>query len=185
MQERLVSTRSLRCGRAIAALLLFVLAPAFQPAQAQEQAQNSMTNAGQFEGENGSVLFFATDNTQKLTGLDLRTQNSDEHYQFNGTYKDLQVFFSTADDWREFVSLWEKARSSREATNTDGVFFDGATGRTLLAVDKERNGDIWFTMSANPDANNIPRDTSFFTLTPKDFAAFGKTVKKITVYFGK
>lgn len=155
-------------------------------------ALRSPFNSTQLDSDDGkSALFIATRNTaeanrQKFAALAVKYRHLDDHNHFDGSYDVLAVDF-TADDWRKFVSLWQKARSEPRYADRDsliGGYFDKADD-TRLSVWASSDGNIVCTMAGNPDAHNQPRDTAYFILPSKDFDAFDGAVKKVSAYFGK
>lgn len=180
---------------AILALLIF--ASASHGATAQETAQNNYTIPGKFYNSDGTaVIYFlimkpTKGNAQKSAGLGMQYQHVDDHYHFDGTYTKLLVGFYAAADWQKFASLWKKARAAPRPAEDDytdtaaGSYFD-ADDHTLVSVGPNSDGTISFTMAGNPnEQNNTPRDINIFSLSPKDFHAFDRAVKKVSAYFGK
>ncbi len=121
------------------------------------------------------------DAPQKGAALGIKYQHSDENYRFDGTYLVLTATFVTSEEWQKFVAIWEKARAAQGETDAGDYF----AGGTLLSVSMGSDGDISFTMAANPNANNVPQDMYVFFLQRKDFAAFDASVKKVSAYFAQ
>lgn len=81
-----------------------------------------------------------------------------------------------AGEWHSFVELWDKARGAPSATwQTIGAFKEtGTDDATSLSV--ATGPGVQFTITG--------RKGSFtFVLSPRDYAAFDKTVKRMTIWF--
>lgn len=81
-----------------------------------------------------------------------------------------------SDEWHSFVELWDKARHSKSATwQTVGTFKENGTDdATSLSV--AAGPGVQFTV--------VGKKGSFtFVLSPRDYAAFDSTVKRMTVWF--
>ncbi|MDE2133097.1 MAG: hypothetical protein KGM97_04530 [Alphaproteobacteria bacterium] len=161
-------------------LLLLMLAGA--GAQAADDGGGTVIVT--FSGSEGSVLGImeigpTAADPQKAAGLGIKYEHTDEHYKFDGTYLALTAVFMSGEDWQKFVAMWAKARDAQGKTDAGEYFADS----TLLSVGMESNGSITFTMAANPDANNVPKDMYVFFLQPKDFGAFDEGVKKVSAFF--
>lgn len=188
----------------ILALLIFAFGS--QGATAEEPAQDDFTSPGQFYNTDGNAAIFfviaklTDDNPQKSAGPGMKYQHLDDNFHFDGTYTTLVTGFYSAGDWQKFVSLWKKALAApraAEGADTDiGDYFD-EPDKTLLSVATDRDGEISFTMGANPNENNVPQDIYSFSLSlslslarararaPKDVHAFDRAMKKVSAYFGK
>ena len=81
-----------------------------------------------------------------------------------------------ADEWHSFVELWDKARHTKSATwQTVGTFKEtGTDDPTSLSV--AAGPGVQFML--------VGKKGSFtFVLSPRDYAAFDSTVKRMTVWF--
>lgn len=80
------------------------------------------------------------------------------------------------DEWHSFVELWSKARHTPSATwQTIGTFKEtGTDDATLLSV--AAGPGVQFTI--------IGKKGSFaFALSPRDYAAFDATLRRMTIWF--
>jgi len=81
-----------------------------------------------------------------------------------------------ADEWHSFVELWDRSRRVPSATwQMIGTFKEtGTDDATSLSV--ATGPGVQFTIAGKPG--------SFaFVLSPRDYAAFDSTVKRMTVWF--
>lgn len=177
-----------RFFRSVAATFIAFGGFSASPAQAQQNLPSDLTVVGKFYKDSGtSVLFVVTSKptegkVPKGAMVGVEFENSDEKYHFNGTYTKLIATFLNADDWRKFVSIWNKARAARAETK-DGFYFDG---QTELGVGTSIHGEVSFFLAGNGhDERNVPKDTTMFYLPAKDVATFDRDVRQVSAYFAK
>ena len=160
-------------------------------AYAQSAGQSGVAVVGKpfYESSGHKALSVVTirpskDLSQKLAGLILEFEKSDEHYQYNGTYGKQIVIFTSAAEWKKFLAAWREASALPLADNyfKDSSYFDGDT---MVDIGKDSKGNMSFTMAGNPDTNNIPQDLNMFDLPLKDVAAFNSVLKTVSLYFNK
>jgi len=172
-------------GCIFAALLIL---PAFAiPAQTQQNVPHDLTVIGKFYKADGTAVLYVltskpSEKLPKGAMVGVEFENSDEHYRFNGTYGHLNAAFVSAGDWRKFAAIWRKARAEHGEAK-DGFYFDGLTE---LGVGTTDDGEVSFTLAGNGhDAQNNPKDITFFDLPAKDIPEFDRVVNKVSAYFAK
>ncbi|MGH6977153.1 MAG: hypothetical protein ACREED_09020 [Stellaceae bacterium] len=81
-----------------------------------------------------------------------------------------------SDEWHSFAGLWDTARHTKSATwQTVGTFTEtGADDAMLLSV--AAGPGVQFTMTGK-------KGSFTFVLSPRDYAAFDATVRRMTVWF--
>lgn len=101
----------------------------------------------------------------------------------------LIVGFYDKGDWEKFVNLWKKAIRARPPTLAESYkidknvpsYFDAAT-KAIISVEKDRDGDIDFTLAGKPDAN-VPTVLGIIRLRSSNFSDFDASVEAVTAYF--
>jgi hypothetical protein len=128
---------------------------------------------------NTLILGTASEAGQKLAAVVVRGPDPKEPLD-----KARAVYFTSKNEWAQFVAMWTKARSTKPPARTNingdsidcGQFFD-VSDRSMVSV--QVNDDATITVTV-VDAERQPE---IFALRPSHFQELDKAVEKVSAYF--
>src|SRR5690348_6659579 len=144
-------------------MLFSVLALALMPVSAS--AAGMLRYAGRFYAGGGGLDVARYSDGKTKIGI----------VGINHDRERISVAFASG-EWHSFVGLWDKARRAPSATSqTIGTFTEsGSEDARLLSV--AAGPGVQFTIAGK-------KGSFTFILSPRDYAAFDATVKRMTVWF--
>ncbi len=99
----------------------------------------------------------------------------------SGDYPNKIVMFVSRDEWKRFLSLWERARETTKPANGKEIKIgsvDDNVSNSSVDVDMSDDGDIEITMTDKVSV--FP-----FIMERRDVAVFDQDVRKVSAFFKK
>lgn len=144
-------------------VLLSMVALALTPAQAR--AAGILRYAGRFYAGGGELdIARYSDGKTKIGVIGIN----------NGRAR-VSVAFA-ADEWHSFVELWEKARRAPSTTWQTIGAFKGTGTDDARSLSVATGPGVQFTITGK-------KGSFAFVLSPRDYAAFDMTVKRMMIWF--